>query len=73
MAKNQQLNWIIGPAGQCVSLIAEETKIATLLQHSLLSLSHSDTLLQMARLTLRNAKAFEAEANVETLQKNSWG
>lgn len=42
-------NWIIGPAGQCVSLIAEETRIASVLQRAIVALSHQGPLLDIAR------------------------
>jgi hypothetical protein len=43
------LNWVIGPATQCISLIAEETKVASLLQRAIAALAHLDPLLDITR------------------------
>lgn len=45
-------NWVIGPATQCVSLIAEESRIASVLQRAIVALSHQGPLLQFVRQRL---------------------
>lgn len=42
-------NWVIGPAGQCVKLIAEETKVASLLHRAIIALSNQGPLLDLVR------------------------
>ncbi len=46
-------NWVIGPATQCVSLIAEETRIASLLNRAIVALSNQEPLLDIARQRLK--------------------
>ncbi len=45
----EALNWIIEPAGNCVSYVTEETKLAGLIQRSLITLQGSENLLRLAR------------------------
>lgn len=59
MSATQDFNWIIGPAGRCVSLIAEETRVASLIQRALTALSNQGPLLELAREKLRSANASE--------------
>ena len=47
------INWVIGPAAQCVSLIAEETRIASLLQRAIIALANQGPLLDIARQRLK--------------------
>ena len=47
-------NWVIGPATQCVSLIAEETRIASLLQRAIVALAHQGPLRDIARQRLKS-------------------
>lgn len=49
-------NWVIGPAGQCVSLIAEETQVASLLHRSIIALSNQGPLLDLVRRNFVSAK-----------------
>lgn len=46
------VNWIIGPAGRCVSYASEETRVAAVLQRSLVVLSGLDPFLGLARHAL---------------------
>lgn len=59
MSANQDFNWIIGPAGRCVSLIAEETRVASLIQQALIALSNQEPLLNLAREKLRSVNESE--------------
>jgi hypothetical protein len=52
-------NWIIAPAGRCVSLVGEETGIAALIQRAVVALAHQGPLLELARRELATAKASE--------------
>jgi len=71
MPANQDVNWIIGPAGRCVSLIAEETRVASLLQRALVSLANQGPLLKLAREKIRSANASEdAIANLQAQQRD---
>ena len=49
-------NWVIGPASQCVLLVGEETKIASLLQRAVITLANSGSLLELARQQISRAK-----------------
>jgi hypothetical protein len=49
-------NWIIAPAGRCVSLVGEETGMAALIQRAIVALAHQGPLLELARRELANAK-----------------
>lgn len=46
------VNWIIGPAGRCVSYASEETRVAAVLHRSLVVLSGLDPFLHLARRAL---------------------
>lgn len=48
-------NWVIGPATQCVRLIAEENRIASLVQRAIVALSHQGPLLHVMRQRLIEA------------------
>src|SRR4030095_5412882 len=49
MLNTQDLNWIIGPAGQCIMYVAEETKLASLIHRGLIVLEGNDTSLRLMR------------------------
>jgi hypothetical protein len=68
------LNWIIGPATQCISLIAEETRVASLLQRAIAALAHLDPLLDIARQRLKSAnKEVEVIDRLISEQRNGLG
>jgi hypothetical protein len=46
-------NWVIGPAAQCVTLVGEETRIASVLQRAIVALAGQGPLLQLARHHLK--------------------
>lgn len=54
-------NWVIGPAGQCVSLVGEETRVASVLQRAIAALAHQGPLLQLARQQLQRAHRPDAQ------------
>lgn len=49
-------NWIIVPAGQCVRTVAEETRIASLLQRAVVTLESQGPLLDLAQQQLSKAR-----------------
>jgi hypothetical protein len=55
-SNSDESTWAIGPALQCVNLIAEETRIASLLQRAITALAHQEPLLELARQKLRDTK-----------------
>jgi hypothetical protein len=52
-----ELNWVIGPIGRCVTYVAEETRVATVLQRALIALAGLDPFLQIARRSFQQASA----------------
>lgn len=54
---SDSLNWVIGPATQCISLIAEETRVASVLQRAIVALSHQGPLLNIAHQRLKETGA----------------
>ncbi len=52
--KTESIKWAIIPARECVSFIAEETRIATLLLRSIMALSSQGPLLNLAHNRLKN-------------------
>ncbi len=58
-------NWVIGPAAQCVSLIAEETKVASLLHRSIIAFSNQGPLLDLVRKQFLSKK--QSVSNIDKL------
>lgn len=59
IAGADSFNWVIAPAGRCVSLVAEETHTAALVQRGLIALAHQGPLLESARRELARAQGSE--------------
>jgi hypothetical protein len=55
--------WLVGPAGSCISLVAEETRIASLLQTSIIALANQQPLLDAVRRQLRRARGSQDAIN----------
>jgi hypothetical protein len=62
-------NWIIAPAGRCVSLVGEETAMAGLIQRAIISLSRQGPLLESARRELIMVQASDAAINTLITQQ----
>jgi hypothetical protein len=50
---SESFNWVIGPAAECVHLIVEETRIASLLQHAIIALANQEPLLNIVRQRIK--------------------
>jgi|GEM_PF-1703974 len=50
-------NWVVGPVGRCVTYVAEETRVAAVLQRALVALAGLDPFLRFARRGFQQALA----------------
>src|SRR5436305_1446042 len=64
---SKDFNWIIGPVGQAVGVVAEETKIAGTLHRGLMVLKGQEVFLRLARERFQAAGANDALAGVDQL------
>jgi len=64
------LNWVIGPAGQCVTLVGEETRIASILMRAIVALAKQGPLLELTRREFRRNNQSEVAINKLLLEQS---
>jgi hypothetical protein len=64
---SKDFNWIIGPVGQAIGFVAEETKITGTLHRGLIVLKGQEVFLRLARERFQAAGAADALAGVDQL------